>query len=116
MSSTEKSIDVGLRDFDPATDLPRLAAWLRAPHVERWWLDPERQLAAARERPAEGSHAIITAAGEAVGYLHWQRVDREALDEIGLADIPDGAIDLDILLGNPEQVGRDIGPRVSGVN
>ncbi len=111
MSHAEKRIDVGLREFDPTTDLPHLAVWLRAPHVARWWLDPERQLAAARERPADGSHAIITAAGEAVGYLRWQRIDREALDEIGLNDIPDGSIDLDILLGHPEQVGHGIGPR-----
>jgi aminoglycoside 6'-N-acetyltransferase len=103
--------DVTLRDFAPTTDLPRLAEWLQAPHVSPWWLDAERQLAAARERPAEGSHAIITADGEDVGYLRWQRVDREALAEIGLDDIPDGSIDLDILLGRPEDVGHGIGPR-----
>jgi RimJ/RimL family protein N-acetyltransferase len=44
-----------------------------------------------------------------VGYLRWQPVSRSALDAVGIYEIPDDAIDIDILIGDPEKVGMGIG-------
>ena len=49
--------------------------------------------------------------GRAVGYLRWQRASREELDSLGFADVPTGAIDLDILLGEPDALDRGVGSR-----
>lgn len=99
-----------LRPFSPA-DLPRLATWLLAPHVAPWWPDPEAQLADARAPPAGAGHVIIEWNGEPIGYMRWQRADATALAELGLAAIPDGAVDMDILIGDGTHVGRGLGRR-----
>jgi aminoglycoside 6'-N-acetyltransferase len=102
---------VSLEPFDAATDLPRLAAWLRAPHVVPWWPDAETQLEEARHRPPGSGQVVIAIDGEPVGYMRWQRADVAALAGLGLAGIPAGAVDMDILLGEPSGTGRGIGRR-----
>ena len=101
---------VRLEAFDAVRHEPLLATWLRRPHVSRWWGDPETVLRDVRNRPEQGGHALIVADGSPVGYLRWQRASRADLDEAGLTEIPDGAVDIDILIGEPAQVGRGIGP------
>lgn len=95
------------------TDLHRelLFGWLKSPHVMRWWGDPAPQLAAALDRPEDSGHSLISLDGILVGYLRWQRVSRVALDAVGLHEIPDDAVDIDILIGAAQQVGMGIGPR-----
>ncbi|HSG91953.1 MAG TPA: GNAT family N-acetyltransferase [Pseudomonadales bacterium] len=90
------------------TDLVRLAAWLRAPHVAPWYPDPEADLARAAAPPAGSGQAFIAVDGEAVGYLRWQHVDRATLDAMGLQEVPANSVDADILLG--VEAGRGIGP------
>lgn len=87
-----------------------LEDWLRRPHVARWYPFPDRDMAIATRLPPGGAHAVIVSSGEPVGYVRWQRVARETLDELGLHEIPAGSVDIDILLGDAERTGKGIGP------
>jgi aminoglycoside 6'-N-acetyltransferase len=60
---------------------------------------------------SKATHTLITADGRPVGYLCWQRPPRDELEEAGLADLPEDLVDIDILIGEPEYLGRGIGPR-----
>jgi aminoglycoside 6'-N-acetyltransferase len=99
--------DVALVPFVPRAHAPLLARWLAQPHVRAWWGEPE---AALRETRIEGlAQALVAADGRPVGYLRWQRASREELDALGLVDVPTGSVDLDILLGEPDALGRGVG-------
>ena len=43
--------------------------------------------------------------------MRWRRVSRETLDGVGLFEIPAGSVDVDILIGEADCVGRGLGPR-----
>ena len=101
---------VTLEPFQSARDLHLLARWLHKPHVCKWWGDPERNLADAKERSPE-SHALIAVSGKPVGYLRWQRVSLPELAALGITDIPEGSVDIDILIGEQRFVGKGIGPQ-----
>lgn len=96
-----------LADFDPRRDLERLRAWLRLPHVARWWGDPALFLATLVRRTA-GTHALILVDGTPIGYLCWQKPSREETEAAGLTDLPEGLIDIDIMIGEPAYLGRGI--------
>jgi aminoglycoside 6'-N-acetyltransferase len=87
-----------------------LAEWLARPHVARWHPDPDAWVRWARNPPPAGAQALIACDGRPVGYLRWQRVGREALDSFGLSEIPAGSVDIDILIGEADCVGRGVGP------
>jgi aminoglycoside 6'-N-acetyltransferase len=99
---------VSLQPFDAVADLPLLAAWLGQPHVARWWLEREAQLEEAQNRPPGSGHVLIAVDGEPVGYMRWQRSDASALTSLGL---PAGAVDMDILIGDPSRTLRGLGRR-----
>jgi aminoglycoside 6'-N-acetyltransferase len=101
---------VGLRALVPQGDLQLLERWLRSPHVVRWWGTPELHLAALGQRSRD-SHAVITVDGRPVGYLCWQRPPPEELEAAGLTDLPEDLVDIDILIGEPELLGRGVGSR-----
>jgi aminoglycoside 6'-N-acetyltransferase len=102
--------DVSLTPFS-STEVTLLRHWLAVPHVASWFRDPEDHVAWAANPPPNGERALITVGGRAVGYIRWQTVSREVLDSVGLHEIPAGSVDIDILIGEPEFVGRGIGPR-----
>jgi aminoglycoside 6'-N-acetyltransferase len=102
--------DVTLTPFS-STEIARLRRWLAAPHVAAWYLDPEDHVAWAANPPPNGERALIAVGERAVGYIRWQTVSREVLDSVGLHEIPAGSVDVDILIGEPEFVGRGIGPK-----
>jgi aminoglycoside 6'-N-acetyltransferase len=103
------SPDVALGAFDPDRHLWLLDAWLRRPHVARWWGEPERALAAVLQRP-RGAEALIVVDARAVGFVCWQTLSQEERSSAGLADLPDGLVDVDILIGEPDVVGQGVGP------
>ena len=72
---------------------------------------PEDHVAWARSPPPGGSHAIIAVAGLPVGYLRWQRACRETLDTLGLSEIPENSVDVDLFLGERSWLGKGIGPK-----
>ncbi|KAB8330143.1 GNAT family N-acetyltransferase [Scytonema tolypothrichoides VB-61278] len=87
-----------------------LSRWLVAPHVARWYPEPQEHLNWAVNPPIGGERALIAADGDQVGYLRWQVVSREVLDLVGLHDIPENSVDIDILIGEEKTVGRGVGP------
>lgn len=91
--------------------LPLLADWLQKDHVTPWYRRPEEDLAFATSLPETGAHALITLESEPVGYVRWTHVDRSTLDELGFQHIPEGSVDIDILLGDAERTARGIGPQ-----
>jgi aminoglycoside 6'-N-acetyltransferase len=101
---------VSLQPFRPA-HLAQLATWLHEPHIAPWYARPDENLAWARQPPPGGDQAIIALDGVAVGYLRWQRVDRETLDSLMLQEIPENSVDADILVSEAGGVGHGIGPR-----
>jgi RimJ/RimL family protein N-acetyltransferase len=42
-------------------------------------------------------------------------VSRDTLDSLGLIEIPEGSVDIDILIGEADCVGRGLGPRALSV-
>jgi aminoglycoside 6'-N-acetyltransferase len=88
-----------------------LAEWLGQPHVARWYPDPDAHLDWALDPPAGGSNALIERDNRPIGYLRWQKVGREALDSLGLVEIPSGSVDIDILIGETGDTGRGLGPK-----
>jgi RimJ/RimL family protein N-acetyltransferase len=92
-------------------DLPLIEQWLQADHVRSSWGDPAVNLRLLHEPPASGNRrAIIEADGRDVGIVLWQHPTREELDVAGLADIPTSVIDIDIMIGERDALGRGLGP------
>jgi len=103
-------MDLHLEPFDWESHAALLREWLHRPHVVRWWLDQERALVEAAGLPPE-SQAMIVEEGRPVGYLRWEPPSREDLAAAGLSDLPDHLVDIDIMIGEPEALGRGMGPK-----
>lgn len=101
---------VELVAFLAPRDLPLLRIWLDRPHVAPWWGDPGEALAHASGHPPS-MHKIIAVDGEAVGYVCWQSLGAEELSAAGLSALPPDHVDVDILIGENECIGRGIGPQ-----
>lgn len=91
-----------------------LTRWLESAEVRRWWGDPTDRVEQVRDTP-DGSHSIIAADGKPVGYIRWQAPSREELEAAGLENIPDGAIDIDLFVGEAEWRHRGLGSEALGV-
>lgn len=85
------------------------ARWVASDRVARWWGDPTFRLDQFDATPGQ-THAIIAQDSVPVGYLRWEVADPAALAAIGLLGIPEGSVDMDILIGEPERAGRGAGP------
>jgi RimJ/RimL family protein N-acetyltransferase len=103
-------MNVALESFEPS-HFEFLKKWLSSAHVQPWYPDPERDIRIATSPPSGGFHAIIVVDHVPVGYVRWQYVDRETLDELGLQQIPESSVDIDILIGEETQTAKGVGPR-----
>ncbi len=101
---------VTLEAFDPRRDSEMLRRWLAQSHVAKWWGDAARAMEHATRCPPE-SHALVVADGAPVGYLCWQEPPKEELEAAGLTDVPEGLVDIDILIGEPALLGQGVGSR-----
>ena len=100
----------------PDPDLPLIERWLRQPHVRDSWGDPDANLRLLREPPAAGHwRAMIEADGRPVGLVLWQHPTRDELDLACLFDVPANVIDIDIMIGEPDAVGRGFGSAAIGL-
>jgi aminoglycoside 6'-N-acetyltransferase len=106
--------EVTLEAFDRIRDSGRLRGWLAQPHVAKWWGDADRAMRHAAKCPPD-SHALIAADGVPVGYLCWQEPPGDELEAAGLTDLPAGLVDIDILIGESDLLGRGIGSRALGL-
>lgn len=96
---------VRLEPSDPGQHAERLLGWLRQPHVAWWWGDApqamEQVMRCVPEMPA-----VVAADGVAVDYLCWQKPPRQELEAADLTDLPEGLVDIDLLIGAPAARGR----------
>ncbi len=97
-------------------DLPAVEAWLRLPHVARWWTPDttaEAEIAKYRERVRPDSKPtthmlMVTLDSTPIGWCQWYRwADYPAGAEA--MDARDGEIGIDYAIGDPAQVGRGVG-------
>ena len=86
-----------------------LSSWLAVPDVAEWWPDTAYQLVEAHRRSGGRQHRLILFDDEPVGYTRWQPVDVAALSSMGVHNIPEGSVVLDILIGEPLLLGAGIG-------
>ena len=110
MDKTQLAQLVELEEFEPQRHAELLEAWLSRPHIVRWWGDQSQELPALVRRIPD-SHAVILADGIPVGYLCWGPLSAEERSAASLIDLPDALVDIDILIGEPQFVGCEIGPR-----
>lgn len=101
---------VTLEPFDLVQHSETLLGWLAQPHVAKWWGDATRAMQHATAC-APDSHALIVAEGTAAGYLCWQPPPDQELEAADLTDLPSGLVDIDILIGDPNLLGRGVGSR-----
>lgn len=108
-------------------DLPRLAAWLAAPHVHRWWHHDADPAAVERdfgpglrgEEPGEDLVVVLEPApgepGVPVGLVQrsrWGDYPEELAEITPFVAVPADAVTIDYLLGPVELTGRGLGPRI----
>jgi RimJ/RimL family protein N-acetyltransferase len=97
------------------SDLPQVEAWLRAEHVAEWWRDPLEIAVEKRREALEGrrdvEHYVILEDGRPVGMIQTYRVaDHPDWGELVGAE-PEAA-GVDLFVGEPEAVGRGLGPEI----
>lgn len=109
IDSVNSTAAVRLEDFDAERHSHLLRDWLNRPHVARWWGDPLSALQSSLQYLAR-NRAIIVANEVPVGFLCWRTPTEDELKAAGLADAPNDLVDIDILVGEPELIGRGIGP------
>ncbi|MEB3313332.1 MAG: GNAT family N-acetyltransferase [Cyanobacteriota bacterium] len=102
---------MGLRLRDVTKDdLLLIEQWLHRDHVRSTWGDSDTNLGLLREPPTNGHwRAIIETDGRAIGLVLWQHPTREELDVAGLTDISTSVIDIDIMIGEFDALGRGLG-------
>jgi aminoglycoside 6'-N-acetyltransferase len=102
-------------------DFPLLRTWLGHPHVARWWNHETEPEAIERdfgptargEEPAEDFVAVLD--DRPVGLVQRCRLAdyAEYLAELApVVEVPAEAMSIDYLIGEPEDVGHGLGPRL----
>ncbi len=103
-------LDVRLEPFDPAAHRELLELWVSAPHVLEWWGPAEKTLEELEPFiEHEDAIAVIVVDGVPVGFVCWAAPPLQDLEAAGIADLPERLIDIDIMIGEPELMGRGIG-------
>ena len=51
---------------------------------------------------------MVLADGAPVGYLCWQKPSKEETEAAGVTDLPEGLVDIDIMIDEPAYLGRGI--------
>jgi RimJ/RimL family protein N-acetyltransferase len=97
------------------SDLPQIEEWLRREHVARWWRDDIQESLAEYRAGLEGreptDHYLIVLDGRAIGMIQTYLVaDYQDWEEI--VQVGPGVAGVDILIGDEDQVGRGLGPKI----
>ncbi|MCK4862039.1 MAG: acetyltransferase [Rhodobacteraceae bacterium] len=108
--------------FRPVSDShsKMLLRWLSTPEVREWWGDPDKELNSIMNREEPGT-------GDADGYIvqvnetpsaYIQSWDATKLgenwkqEEPWLEDVPKGTLGIDILIGEPNMIGKGLGGNI----
>ncbi|MDJ0950222.1 MAG: GNAT family N-acetyltransferase [Alphaproteobacteria bacterium] len=91
------------------SDLGLIERWLAAPHVRRWWGDPEREFALIRDGLGEPSWRpyLVGLAGRPLAYL--QCYDLQTDPNKDFAGQPPGTRGIDYFIGDSRMTGRGHG-------
>ena len=104
-----------------AGDLQLLARWLADPVVARWWNHDstvegvERDFGASVRGEEPGEDLVVSLDGRPVGLVQRSVIHdypEDLAEFAGLVDVPEGAVELDYLIGEPALRGRGLGPRM----
>jgi aminoglycoside 6'-N-acetyltransferase len=104
-----------------AADFDMLAEWLREPQVARWWNHEttseaiERDFGPSARGEEAGEDLVVSVDGDPIGLVQRSVISDypENLAEFAaIVDVPDGAIELDYLIGDAAQRGRGLGARL----
>ena len=113
--STTKSI--AELEFRPlaADDLPLVEEWLCREHVAPWWRDDIQESLTEYRDAIDGreptDHYLIVLDGRPIGMIQTYLVaDYPEWEEI--VQVGDGVAGIDLLIGEADQVGRGLGPRI----
>ncbi|GII93957.1 GNAT family N-acetyltransferase [Sinosporangium siamense] len=104
-------------------DFPLLRTWLEQPHVARWWnhetsaeaIERDFGPAARGEEPSED--LLISLGGHPLGLVQRCRLSdypEYAAELATVTEVPEGAVTVDYLIGDPAQVGKGHGGRMLG--
>ena len=91
------------------SDLDLVATWLAAPHVRRWWGDPDTELTHIRAhlRGRNVRPYLVSLAGRPFAYIQCDDLQGEPADPFGPQ--PPGTRGIDFLIGEADLVGQGHG-------
>ncbi len=98
-------------------DLPQIDAWLREPHVSRWFLQDstlEQTLEKCRNGidGVEPTHLLVVLEDEvAIGWCQWYRCSDHPDYEVGVGAATSD-IGIDYAIGKPSAIGRGLGTQL----
>ena len=110
--SEHKSIDeasVALLQVDLKQHQTLIEIWLELPHVAEWWGSVSENIQSFAETDIQ-HHFVIAVGSDPVGYLRWQAIHRDMVNDKELAELVHGSIDIDIFIGEQSWLGRGVGP------
>jgi aminoglycoside 6'-N-acetyltransferase len=96
-------------------DVPLVERWLQEEHVARWWRDSVEEAIEKRRKGIEGRRPtrqfVILADDRPAGMIQTYLV-RDHPEWQELVRAGDDAAGVDLMIGEPDLVGRGLGPRV----
>ena len=104
-----------------AADIDMLAEWLREPQVARWWNHDttpdgiERDFGPSVRGEEAGEDLIVSVDGHPIGLVQRSVISdypEDLAEFAAIVDVPDGAIELDYLIGDAARRGRGLGARM----
>jgi aminoglycoside 6'-N-acetyltransferase len=87
-----------------ADDLPMVRRWLQAPHVARWWHDPDEQFALVSSDLDEPAMNQFIVAADNRPFAYLQCYDPTVWPEGGLGAQPDGTRGIDQFIGEADMI------------
>ncbi|MGH9132813.1 MAG: GNAT family N-acetyltransferase, partial [Ilumatobacteraceae bacterium] len=104
-------------------DFPMLAGWLAEPHVARWWNHEfsaeavERDFGPTADGVEPSEDHLVLLDGQPIGLIQYSLYAAypEYVDELTpLLPVPDHAVTIDYLIGDPALTGRGVGTAMIG--